>query len=89
MKHAAASKRNGVVGITGKNIPITPKITLNQPTMISTALIIFLLNLINADMPFLLFITYFTYFFQHLTCCPTMLFTENNILSIALYNSAY
>jgi hypothetical protein len=35
-KQAAASNRKGVVGKTGKKIPITPKATLKQPQANST-----------------------------------------------------
>jgi len=49
IKHAAANNKNGVVGITGKKIPITPSTTLSQPTISNNTLTALFLNRINAD----------------------------------------
>tara|TARA_R110001583_G_scaffold22867_3_gene85272 strand:- start:2233 stop:2385 length:153 start_codon:yes stop_codon:yes gene_type:complete len=49
MKHAAANNKKGVVGITGKNMPITPKTTLRQPTTKSKAFTALFLNRAIAD----------------------------------------
>jgi hypothetical protein len=49
IKHAAANNKNGVVGITGKKIPITPNTTLNPPMKSSKAFIALFLNRVIAD----------------------------------------
>jgi|TARA_B110001454_G_scaffold79673_1_gene76993 hypothetical protein len=49
-KQAAANNKKGVVGMTGRNIPITPNATLNQPTISSKAFNTLFFTRFTADM---------------------------------------